>query len=154
MPKVCCERGCAHESSRIMPLAIRCASCFAGVLVEACAEADRRLAEDQDAAAAARAARTPKEIELKRRTVESNSRFLSEIGGGGRRQRPDIAYEVTNEIVIELLALLGPDLGNEGEAILRRVAQDAPSWLAPAVEDLFAGRARRLLSPRASRPAD
>ena len=112
-------------------------------LVEACAEADRCLAEERDAAVAARTARTPEEIEQERRTIKRNSSFSSEIAGEGRRrrQRPKVAYEITDEIVIELLALLGPDLGNEGEAILRRVARDAPSWLAPAVEELLTGRA-------------
>jgi len=46
-----------------------------------------------------------------------------------------------DKYVVECLALLGPDLGDEGETILRRVAQDAPSWLRPAVEELFTGRA-------------
>ena len=49
--------------------------------------------------------------------------------------------EITDEVTLELLALLGPDLGDDGEAILRRVAKDAPSWLAPAVEELLTGRA-------------
>ena len=49
--------------------------------------------------------------------------------------------EIRDKVVLELLALLGPDLGEDGEAILRRVARDAPSWLAPAVEELLTGRA-------------
>ena len=112
-------------------------------LVEACAAADRRLAEEREAAAAARAAQTPEEIEQERCFVESHSELFSEIGYGGRhrRQRPEVAHELTDAIVLELLALLGPDLGNDGEAILRRVAQDAPSEIAPAVEELFTGRA-------------
>ena len=105
--------------------------------------ADRRLAEEREAAAGARAARTPEEVEQERRFVESHSGLFSEIGYGGRhrRQRPEVADEITDKTVLELLALLGPDLGNDGEAILRRIAQDAPSWLAPAVEKLFTGRA-------------
>ena len=112
-------------------------------LVEACAAANRRLAEEREAAAAARAARTQEEVERERRFVESHSGLFSEIGYGGRhrRQRPEVAREITDKIVLELLGLLGPDLGTDGEAILRRVAQDAPSWLAPAVEELFTGRA-------------
>ncbi len=43
--------------------------------------------------------------------------------------------------MVELLALLGPDLGEQGETILRRVAKHAPAWLGPAVERLFTGRA-------------
>lgn len=112
-------------------------------LVDACTAADRRLAQKQEAAAAARAARTPEEVEKEHRFVESHSELFSEIGhGGGRyRQRPEIAREITDEIVVELLALLGPDLGDDGEAILRRVARDAPSMLAPAVEEFLTGHA-------------
>ena len=74
--------------------------------------------------------------------MESHSGPFSEIGyGGRRRQRPEVPHEIKDEIVLELLALLGPDLARDGEAILHRVAQDAPSWLAPAVEKLFTGRA-------------
>ena len=114
-----------------------------GRLVDACAAADRRLAEEREAADAARAARTPEEIEQERQLLERHSVFFSEIGYSGRRprQRPEVPREITDEVVLELLALLGPDLGDDGEAILRRVAKDAPSWLAPAVEELFTGRA-------------
>ena len=112
-------------------------------LVEACAAADRRLAAEREAAAAVRAARTPEEVEQERRVVESHRELFLEIGYGSRhrRQRPEVPYEIKNKIVLELLALLGPDLGRDGEEILRRVAQDAPSWLAPAVEEFLAGRA-------------
>ena len=112
-------------------------------LVEACAEADRRLAAVQEAQAAARAARTPEEIEQERRWRERHDYLFTEIGYGGRRRRPrpEVPHEITDEVVLELLALLGPDLGDDGEAILLRVARDAPSWLAPAVEELLTGRA-------------
>ena len=112
-------------------------------LVEACAAGDRRLVDERAAAAAMRAARTPAEIEKERRFVESNPELFSEIGYSGRRhrKRPEVPREITDEIVLELLALLGPDLGEDGESILRRVARDAPSRLAPAVEELFTGNA-------------
>ena len=108
-------------------------------LVEACAAADRRFAKKQAALAAERAARTPEEIERERRFEEKYAWAVPEIRRG--RKRPGIPHEITSEIVLELLGLLGPDLGREGEAILRRVARDAPSWLAPAVDDFFASRA-------------
>ena len=79
-----------------------------------------------------------------RRFVESHSELFSEVGYGGRhrRQRPEVAREIKDKIVVELLALLGPDLGDDGAAIiLRRVARDAPAWLAPAVEEFLTGRA-------------
>ena len=112
-------------------------------LVEACAAGDRRLTEERDAATAARAIRTPEEIEHERQLEERHGVFFSKIGYGGRstRRRPEIPREIKDDVVLELLALLGPDLGDDGEAILRRVAQDAPSWLAPAVEEIFTGRA-------------
>ena len=112
-------------------------------LVEACAAADRRLVEEREAANAARAARTPEEAEQERQLLDRHSVLFSEIGYGGRRplQRPEVPREITDKVILELLALLGPDLGDDGEAILRRVAKDASSWLAPAVEELFTGRA-------------
>ena len=112
-------------------------------LVEECAAGDRRLTEKRDAAATARAKRTPKEIEHERELEERHGVLFSEIGYSGRRarQRPEIPREIKDQVVLELLALLGPDLGDDGEAILSRVAKDAPSWLAPAVDEFFAGQA-------------
>ena len=110
-------------------------------LIEACAAGDRRLAKEKEAAAVKHAARTPEEIEKERRFVESHRELFSEIGYGGRRRRkrPEGPREITVEIVLELLALLGADLGSDGEAILCRVARDAPSELAPAVDELLSG---------------
>ena len=112
-------------------------------LVEACAAADRRLAEERRATAAARAARASEELEQERRFGENHSELSSEIGHGGRRsrQRPEVPDEIRDKIVVEFLALLGPDLDDDATGILRRVAQDAPSWLAPAVEEPFTDRA-------------
>ncbi len=112
-------------------------------LVDACSAAERRVAEERKAAVAARAARTPEDLAEERRREERHQHLMSEIGSGGRRrrQRPEIAPDITDKVVIELLALLGSDIGEDGEAILRRVARDAPQWLAPAVEELLTGRA-------------
>ena len=106
-------------------------------LAEACAAADRRFAEQREAAAAARAARTPEDIEREHLISVSHRAMLSQMGHGDlrRRERPEIPYELRNEVFLELLALLGPDLGDQGESILRRVAQCAPSSLAPALEE-------------------
>ena len=109
-------------------------------LCEACAVADRRFIEEQAALAAKRAARTPEEVERERRFEEKYA-WLSEVGRRRGRTRVEMPHEITDEIVVELLGLLGPDLGKEGEAILRRIANHAPSWLAPAVDDFFASRA-------------
>ena len=118
-------------------------------LVEACAEADRRQAEEQTAMAEALAARTPEEIEEERRFLRQHQSLLSPIGHSGRqrRQRPVVPREITEKIVLELLALLGPDLDEDGEAILRRVAQDAPSSLAPAVDEILTGQALSMGNP-------
>ena len=44
-------------------------------------------------------------------------------------------HELTDDTVLELLALLGADIGESGEALLRRVGRDAPHHLAPTVEE-------------------
>lgn len=112
-------------------------------LASACAAADRRLETEHEAAAAARAALSPEEIEEERQFEERQNAFLSRIGHSRARRRalPEVPREITDEAMIEFLALLGPDLGDQGEGILRRVAQDAPPWLHPAVEELATGRA-------------
>lgn len=113
-------------------------------LLAACNEADRRLREEREAAAAARAARTAEEIEEEEKFRERHRGLFTEIGyprGRRRRNRHEVPGEVTSEIMVELLALLGPDLGEGGEVVLRRIATEAPSWLHPAVEELLTGRA-------------
>ncbi len=109
-------------------------------LVEECEAADHRFAEEHKAAAVQ--ARQKPDTQQQRRLVdrlESQSPHFSSIGYG--RRRPDVPREFTDEIILELLALLGPDVGDDGEAILRRVAKDAPRHLGPAVDKLFTGRA-------------
>ena len=114
-------------------------------LVEMCSAADRRLAEQRKTTAAARATRMPDKAADESWRTERHRWLMSQIGvsSGGRRRRPrpEIAHEITDKIVVELLALLGADLGNGGEAILRRIARDAPAKLAPAVDELLTGRA-------------
>ena len=113
-------------------------------LTVACAAADRRLQADQEAAAAARAARSPEEIEEERRFMDRHrSLFAAEIGypRTRHRERTEIPREITDEVMVEFLALLGPDLSDQGEEVLRRVARDAPERLGPAVEELGTGLA-------------
>ena len=115
-------------------------------LVEACVAADRRLAEESEVAVAAHSAWKTPDTQQQRELMElleSQSRLFSSIGYGRRhrRQRPDVPREITDEIVLEQLALLGPDIGDDGEAILRRVAENAPWCLCPAVDKLLTGRA-------------
>jgi hypothetical protein len=98
---------------------------------------------EREAAAATRAARSAEEIEKERKFRKSHRALFTEFGFPRTRHRArvEVPREITDDIVVELLALLGPDLGDQGETILRRVAHDAPSWLGPAVEELFTGRA-------------
>lgn len=118
-------------------------------LLAASAAADRRLQEEREAAAAARAARSAEEVEAERKFMESHKTLFTEIGWphSRRRQRTEVPHEIADEIVVELLALLGPDLGEDGEKLLRRVARDAPWQVGPAVEALFAGRALAAYRP-------
>ena len=53
----------------------------------------------------------------------------------------NLPSEITDRLILELLALLGPDLGDDGEAILRRVATSAPQHLGPAVDKFLTGHA-------------
>jgi DNA-binding transcriptional ArsR family regulator len=112
-------------------------------LLAACAAADRRQQEEREAAAAARAALSPKELDKERKLVASRRGLFTEIGyqRSRPRDRPEVPREITSEIMVEFLALLGPDLSESGEAVLRRVSKDAPWWVRPAVEELFTGRA-------------
>ena len=110
-------------------------------LVEAYTEGDRRLIEQREDEVAARADRTPEDIERERQFLENHPWLLSEVGSGDqlRRERPEVPRECRDEVFLELLALLGPDLGEDGATILRRVAQDAPWLLAPALEEQLTG---------------
>ncbi|MFC9502669.1 hypothetical protein [Streptomyces sp. NPDC057002] len=112
-------------------------------LLAACAAADRRLNDEQAAAAAAKAALSPDEAEAERQYL-ARQRLLS-MGDSRqrerRRRRLQLPREITDELMVELLALLGPDLGEDGEAVLHRVARDAPAWAGPAVEEVLTGRA-------------
>ena len=116
-------------------------------LIAVCEAADRRLAEQREAEAAAQAARTPEQDKREGGLDAGRYALLSMFSYGQRRERPRIPYEITEEIILELLALLGPDLGTDGEEILRRVGRDAPDRLAPAVDDLSTAHAVARYSP-------
>ncbi|WP_230554382.1 ATP-binding protein [Salinispora arenicola] len=51
-----------------------------------------------------------------------------------RRQRKNLDYRVTDDEFVETLALLGPDINSDVEACLQTLAEDAPAYLAPAVD--------------------
>jgi hypothetical protein len=117
--------------------------CLRERLAAAVAVADEQLRAELDAAAAAFAARDPNEVEQDRKRVEMHDLLFSGRGSQRRRRRdrPRVPRALTDETVLELLALLGPDLTESGEQLLRRVASDAPWQLAPAIEELGTGRA-------------
>jgi hypothetical protein len=114
---------------------------LANAIADRCVETERELDRKDAEALAARAARTPEEIAA---DEEQQRRFAAFSGLTGRRRRRPTRrwpYEWIDEASIGHLALLGPDLGPRGETILRRIAEDAPHSLAPAVETPFAGQA-------------
>jgi hypothetical protein len=112
-------------------------------LVEFCAVADERLRAEEEERAGARTAITD---EQRQAMQESRERLpiFRQMGyprSRRRRRRSVISSGITDETVVELLALLGPDLGADGEAILRRIADAVPQRLAPALEGILCGRA-------------
>lgn len=112
-------------------------------ILDQCAEKERVLDEQEAARQAQLAARTPEEIAAD----EEQDRMFAGISNVSmprrRRRRPEPTrhrpYQWIREAQVEHLALLGPDLGPEGEAILRRIAEDEPHSLDHAVEPLLAG---------------
>ena len=111
-------------------------------LINMCIEVDQQQTREQQAAAAARAARSEEENEEETKRIKQQNGLFTAIGHDRpRRIRPGVPREITDELVVELLALLGLDLGDQGEATLRRIAQYAPAWLGPAVDDPFTSRA-------------
>lgn len=110
-------------------------------LLARCAAADQRQQAERAEAEARLAARTPEEVERDRRAPTRS--LFAELGypRSRRRRRRDLPREITDKVMVELLALLGPDLCDDGEQILRRIASDEPAELGPAVEGVLAGRA-------------
>jgi len=112
-------------------------------IVVQCGENERALDEQEAARLAEIAARTPEQV------AEDEARRRKFVGLSGsamsrrRRRRPEPTrhrpYQWISDPQVEHLALLGPDLGEDGEAILRRIAEDEPHSLDHAVEPLLAG---------------
>ena len=120
-------------------------------ILRQCAGKERALDEEQSAREAELAARTPEQIAAD----EERSRRFTMLSGprlsGGRRLRTAARrrpYLWIEDSQIEHLALLGPDLGPEGEAILRRIAEDDPHCLEHAVEAVLAGSALAAYDPK------
>ena len=105
--------------------------------------ADAELRARKEEEAAARAAMTDEEREAEQARAQRRPSGIPMLGLGGRRRRrrPELPLAIRDDAFLELLALLGPDLGEQGEQLLRRIAEDAPHDLAPAVEEPLTGRA-------------
>ncbi|MFB7512933.1 hypothetical protein [Streptomyces sp. NPDC056144] len=58
-----------------------------------------------------------------------------------RRRHQTLDYHLTEERFVETLALLGQDIDDATEACLRAIADDAPAYLAPAVDSPLSARA-------------
>jgi hypothetical protein len=117
---------------------------LAQAIVHRCAENERELDGREAEALAARAARSPEEIVADEERRRQFAALASVSVGPRRRARPRARrrpFEWIRESSIAHLALLGPDLGPKGEAILRRIIEDEPHSLAPAVETPLAGQA-------------
>ena len=111
------------------------------LLMEAYAESDRLLGERLRDQAASRSEQVGGPAHQLEQTHPEW--FVSQLDYGmpPRRKRPQVPSVCRDRDYLELVALLGPDLGDEGESILQRVAQDAPSSLVPAVEALLTPQA-------------
>lgn len=110
-------------------------------IVARVAQADAEAEAAAQASRDALAARTPEQIaedEARTRRIPS----MSSIGFERRRpraRRRSLPRELTDDAVVEQLGLLGPDLGTTGEALLRRIAADAPADLEQAVDGVLGG---------------
>ena len=118
-------------------------------ILEECAETERVLDEKDTAAQTALAARTPEEIaadEERRKNIGASTIFpLARRRPKPTRRQP---YLWIYDSQIEHLALLGPDLGADGEAVLRRIGEDEPHSLDHAVEPLLAGHSIASYDPK------
>ncbi len=114
-------------------------------------EGDRREREFAEEQAARLASRTPEEVaeaEARAAHFAAFSSILDEEDDDFDVPARDLPGELTFESTVRCLAFLGPDLGSEGEALLRRVADRDPYRLAPALESPLAGAAVAQYSPK------
>ncbi|MBN7559263.1 hypothetical protein [Mycobacteroides abscessus] len=120
-------------------------------ILQQCADRERREDEKEAARQAELAARTPEQIAADEETRKRHA-TLANIPAGRRRRRPQTSrhrpYLWIEDAQIEQLALLGKDLGVDGEAVLRRIAEDEPHSLDHAVEPCFAGNSLAAFDPK------
>lgn len=116
-------------------------------------EGDRRerdLAEEHAERLAARTAEEVAEAETQaaKFAIFSSIGFDDDDDDDFEVPARDLPGELTFESTVRCLALLGPDMGSEGEALLRRVADRDPYRLAPALESPLAGVAIAQFNPK------
>ncbi|WP_326758622.1 hypothetical protein OHB35_11350 [Streptomyces phaeochromogenes] len=114
-------------------------------LVRRCRDAIDRLAAEERERQAQLDARTPEEVAAD----EEQARRHAAIVGPEYRRRGGrtLPHELIDDTMVEKLALLGLDLGEEAAQLLHDVAEHAPQHLAPALEEAGAGRALAQYSP-------
>lgn len=122
------------------------------IILARCAENERALDEQEAARQAQLAARSPEEVAADEERRKQFAAISSFSMSRRRRRRPEPTrhrpYQWIHDAQIEHLALLGPDLGSGGEAILRRIAEDEPHSLDHAVEPLLAGQSLATYNPK------
>jgi hypothetical protein len=117
-----------------------------------CAENERVVDEREAGRQAELAARTPEQVAADEERRKQFAAISSFSMSPRRRRRPEPTrhrpYLWIKDAHVEHLALLGADLGKDGEAILRRIAEDEPHSLDHAVEPLLAGHSLVSYSPK------
>ena len=120
----------------------------AQAIAERCAKREHDLDRRDAEAAAARAQRSPEEVAddaaQERHVAALAGISMDQMRSDRARRR---AHEWIDDASVAHLALLGPDLGSTGEAILRKIAGDDPQSLAPAVETPLAGQSLAEFAP-------
>lgn len=107
-----------------------------------CANKEAAAERERVAKQFALAARTPEQIAADEERLKKFAGFAS-VFPDRARPKPEPArpqsYLWIRDIQIEQLALLGADLSPAGEGILRRIAEDEPHSLHPAIEPVLTG---------------
>lgn len=119
-------------------------------ILQRCAEKERLADAKEAARQSGLAARNPEQVGA---DEERENAVPPKVPLGGRRKRRlhttrHRAYLWISDAQIEHLALLGADLGADGEAALRQLAEDDPASLDHAVEAVFAGNSLAAYDPQ------
>ncbi len=119
-------------------------------ILQRCAEKERLADAKEAARQSGLAARSPEQVGA---DEERENAVPPKVPLGRRRKRRlhttrHRAYLWISDAQIEHLALLGADLGADGEAALRQLAEDDPASLDHAVEAVFAGNSLAAYDPQ------